>query len=287
MGRLAACQFGRVSRGQLEQLGVGSATIDRWLASGYLHRLLPGVYAVGHLAPSLEGDLATALLYAGQGAMLSHATAIWWLGLSDRRPHMIDVSTPGKRRSMDRVRVHERRAVDRIWHRHLPLTSVATTLLDYAGAVSLDQLRYVLAEAEYRDLLDIEAIKADLGRGKRGSTKLRRALERHEPRLARTRSRLERRFLALCESAGIPLPEGNVKIAGMTVDALWRAERVVVELDGHRGHRTKAQIERDRRRELRLRVAGYPLVIRYTEEQLTVDANSVAGDLIVALRCAA
>ncbi len=251
--------------------------------TGYLHRRLPGVYAVGHVAPSPEGDLAEALLYAGPGAMLSHATAVWWLGLSNRRPHKIDVSTPGRRRSVGRVRVHSRRPPDRVWHRGIPITPISTVLLDYAAAARFDDLRYVLAEAEYHDLLDVELVKAVLVRGKRGTAKLRRALRRHEPRLARTRSRLERRFLKLCEAAGIPLPEVNVKIAGITVDALWRDHRVIVELDGHRGHRTKAQTENDRNRELRLRAAGYPVVIRYTEEQVNREGQTVEADLKSAL----
>jgi hypothetical protein len=115
----------------------------------------------------------------------------------------------------------------------LPVTTVPITLLDYAATASVSRLRRALAEAEYLKLLDLDAVVAELGRGRRGSSRLRRALSRHEPRLARTRSGLERLFFAVCESAGLPLPEVNVRIAGMTVDALWRRERVIVEIDGH------------------------------------------------------
>jgi very-short-patch-repair endonuclease len=283
LSRLAEQQAGRVSRRQLERLGVARATVSRWVEAGYLHHRLPGVYAVGYVAPGIEGELAEALLYVGPGAMLSHHTGVWWRGLTDRRPFMIDISTPRRCRSLDRVRVHCRRPPDREWHRGFPTTPITTTLLDYAVVAPLDQLRYVLAEAEYHNLLDIEAVATELGRGRRGSAKLRRALKRHQPRLARTRSRLERRFLELCEAARIPLPEVNVKIAGMTVDAVWKEAGVVVELDGTRGHRTKAQIERDRGRELQLRAAGLPVVNRYTEEQVVFDAEAVARDLALAL----
>jgi len=68
-------------------------------------------------------------------------------------------------------------------------------------------------------------------------------MDRHEPRIALTRSELERRFLALCESAGLPLPEVNAVVEGWTVDALWCRERVVVELDG----RDKPQLTRSDR----------------------------------------
>jgi very-short-patch-repair endonuclease len=62
------------------------------------------------------------------------------------------------------------------------------------------------------------------------------------------------------------------------VDAIWRASSVAVELDGHRAHRTRAQTETDRRRELRLRAAGYT-VVRYTEQQLAVQQELVRADL--------
>jgi predicted transcriptional regulator of viral defense system len=92
VSRLAARQFGRIAWRQLSALGVGKATISEWTATAYLHRVLPGVYGVGHLAASFEADLAAALLYAGPGAALSHATATWWLKLSERRPITIDVT---------------------------------------------------------------------------------------------------------------------------------------------------------------------------------------------------
>lgn len=63
--------------------------------------------------------------------------------------------------------------------------------------------------------------------------------------------------------------------AGWLVDALWCEQRVVVELDGLAGHRTRAQLERD----LELRGAGYH-VPRYTWRQLTEAPEAVVTDLL-------
>jgi very-short-patch-repair endonuclease len=71
-------------------------------------------------------------------------------------------------------------------------------------------------------------------------------------------------------------------VSGILVDAVWRAARVVVELDGLQGHRSRAQIERDRMNDLRLRAAGYT-VLRYTWEQLTKEPELVLSDLKLAL----
>src|SRR5579884_4166833 len=92
--RLANRQSGRIAWRQLRELGSADAAIHRWVKQSYLHRTLPGVYTVGHDAPSVEGDLAAAVLYAGPGAMLSHETAAWWWRLIDKPPATIEVTTP-------------------------------------------------------------------------------------------------------------------------------------------------------------------------------------------------
>lgn len=103
VARLASRQLGRISHAQLIALGAGKAQIARWRTDGYLYRVLPGVYAVGHLADSPDARLSAALLYAGPGAMLSHATAACWWGLLDQPPVRIEVSIAGERLSLDGV----------------------------------------------------------------------------------------------------------------------------------------------------------------------------------------
>src|SRR5205807_1034807 len=132
--------------------------------------------------------------------------------------------------------------------------------------------------ADYRDLLDLGAVEAALGRGRPGSARLREALAEHLPRLARTKSGLEIAFLELCESAGIPLPEVNVWVAGWEVDALFRDQRIAVELDGYGNHRSPAQVKRDRRKELDLRKAGL-LPVRYSPEQVYDQPQEVIADV--------
>jgi very-short-patch-repair endonuclease len=162
------------------------------------------------------------------------------------------------------------------------VTTVERTLLDLAAVLAFPELRRAVAEADYRRLLDVKAIHRCLGRGRPGSADLRRALECHLPRLAETLSVLEERFLALCESSRLPMPKVNAKVDGLMVDALWRDQRVIVELDGHRSHATPTAIERDRHRELALRASGYR-VLRYTWQQVTSQPGLVARDLRRAL----
>jgi hypothetical protein len=278
VAQLAGRQFGRVSAPQLGLLGIHKQTIHRWVGQGYLHRVLPRVYAVGHRAPTVESNLTAALLYAGPGAMLSHATAAWWVGLTGSRPHRIDLSTPRGCRSLPGVHVHRRRSLERAWHKGLPVTRLEQTLLDYAAQTSLTNVRLALARADYDRTLNATAIAAVLKPGRPGSARLRVALERHMPRLADTRSRIEIAFIELCETYNIPLPEVNARLPGWTVDILWRKQRIVVELDGPGNHRTPAQVRRDRRKDMALRALKF-FVLRYSDEQVLYQGAAVMQEV--------
>jgi hypothetical protein len=282
VARVAGKQFGRISRVQLTALGVPDATVAHWLTAGYLYRVLPHVYAVGHLARTTESDLMAAVLYAGPGAMLSHATAAWWIGLVASEPYTIDVSTPRRCRSITRIRVHQRRLIERQHRRGLPVTPLAQTMLDYAARAPLSRVRLALARADYQGGLNPQALESELRSGRPGSRQLRRALTSHQPQLARAKSGLEVVFFELCEAEGLPLPELNANIAGWEVDALWRAACLAVELDGPGNHRSPAAIRRDRRKELELRAAGLA-VLRYSDDQVEHEPATVMAEVRSAL----
>lgn len=271
-------QWGVIARRQLLSCGVGRGQIASWIGRSLLLPVHPGVYAYGHGVLPSEGRMVAALLYAGKGSGLSNDTGMWWYGLVESEPSTVSVSAPGRRASLPGVDVHHPRTLELVTHRRFPITSLARTTLAYAATHSLAEVRRALSEADYRGLLDIDAIKAVCGRGHKGSAKLLSALERHEPRLAYSRSRLERKFIELCRRFGLPLPELNVRLGRMTVDAMFRANRVVVELDGYRAHHSPAQLARDRRRELQCRRLGFA-VLRYTEDQIDNEPELVAADV--------
>jgi Transcriptional regulator, AbiEi antitoxin/Protein of unknown function (DUF559) len=275
---LAKRQHGVISRKQLVSAGIGSATIARWLASTRLHRTHPGVYALGHSALSLDARLIAGLLYAGAEAVFSHTTAAWMWSLIDAEPKRIHLTAPGRRRSLPDVRVHYSRHIERAIGRELPVTTVPRTLLDLAAMVTPRQLRRALAEADHHGWLDRAAVEAVLRSGRTGSRAVRAALDLHLPQLARTLSVLEERFLELCKSAGLALPEVNAKVGLMRVDALWRDRRLAVELDGGPAHGGVAAMKRDRERELALRARGL-YVVRYTWDQIVKRPDAVVADL--------
>jgi Protein of unknown function (DUF559) len=253
--------------------------IARWLRTGRLHRLHRRVFAVGPTAVSLEGRLFAALLHAGSDAVLSHTTAAWIWSLIDAEPTRVHLPTPGRRSSSPDVRIHHTRRVEAVEHGGFRLTPVARTLLDLASLVSGRQLRRALAEADYRRVLDPVELESVLGKGRSGSRALRAAWDAHLPQLAKTLSVLEERFLDLCQQAGIATPEVNGRVGRMRVDALWREQRVAVELDGAAAHGGWAAIKRDRQREIALRAKGFQ-VVRYTWDQVSKQPATVVADLL-------
>jgi very-short-patch-repair endonuclease len=276
---VAAEQWGVIGHDQLRSCGVSARAVPRWHATGKLHELHPRVYAFGHGFVPIEGRLVAALIHAGSGAVLSHSTAAWWWGLIDGPPRDIEVSRIARARSVPGVRVHQPRHLHPTRHRRFPITTVAQTLLDFAAGASLNAVRNALAKAEYLNLLDVQAVEAVLGRGRRGAARLRSALKRHQPRLADARSRTERVFISLCESARIAVPEVNVKLHGWTADFLWRTQGLVVETDGYGNHHTPAQVDRDRRMDLTFRRAGLT-VNRYSRQQVEHDGETVIADVL-------
>jgi len=276
---LAGSQFGRITWAQLRLLGAGGATVSLWVRSGYLIRVLPRVYAVGHLASSRAATLFEAILYAGPGAMLSHGTAAWWRGLLSWPVALTHISTPRQVESLHGLRIHGRRNVERETINGLPVTTVTQTLLDLAATEPLKLIRRALAQLEYTGAFDPRDLRAACGQGRPGSAALNRALNIHLPELAHTRSELEIEFLLLCERYGLPMPKMNRKLHGEEPDAWWAQFNLVVEIDGDGNHRTPAQRSRDRRKEVVLREHGLT-VLRYDSDLITRTPRAVRRDLL-------
>jgi hypothetical protein len=271
----------------MQVLGAPRATVAGWVKSGYLTRVVPKVYAVGHDAPSEMADLWTAVLYAGPGGMLSHESDAHHRGLIIYPPRTIHVSTPrSKIRSIPGfITVHCERRVTRVWHNGLPCTKIAQMLLDLAATSDSKLVRRALSVLDYKKQLDPGSIKAITATGRRGSKALLRALDEYRPQDAHVNGKLEEGFLDFCEAGGIPIPKVNVWIHDIEVDAYWPDHGLVVEMDGDAKHSSRAQRRKDRSNEVKLRAHGLR-VVRYDWALLHAEPEAMCADLLGQLAAA-
>ena len=85
---LARRQHGVVTRRQLLALGFTSKQIERRMATGRLHPVAWGVYAVGRPDLSRHGRWLAAVLSCGRTAVLSHESAAALYGIRGGAPRV-------------------------------------------------------------------------------------------------------------------------------------------------------------------------------------------------------
>jgi predicted transcriptional regulator of viral defense system len=277
-------QHGVVARDQLRTLGLGKAAIEHRVRAGRLHRLHPGVYAVGHVLLSSFGRFVAAVFACGPGAVLSHWSAAHLHRLLASARTRVDVLSPRDRRPKRGIAHHRTRSLppgDVTVIEGIPVTTVARTLLDLAGVARPRQLERALDQAEVLGTFDLAAIEAILARanGHRGAARLRAALALQQRSSTLTRSGLEEAFLTLVDAAALPRPRLNVRLCGFTVDAYWPESGLVAEIDSFRYHRRRRSFEADRRRDIALQTAGLR-VVRVTDTRIEFEPEGVVEDLV-------
>lgn len=277
---IARRQHGVVSRAQLEAAGVSWGAIKHRLAAGRLTRLHRGVYRLGPVHSPLASPMA-ATLVCRPSAVLGHHSAAALLGIRRPRPGPMDVTvTKGHPESRTGIEVHRTRTLrdDEVTtFKGIRTTTAARTLLDIAPDLSRKHLTRAIEEAQIQGHLDHLSLADAIGRahGHRGVAAL-RAASPTEVRM--TRSEAERRALELIRAAELPEPRTNARVAGCEVDLLWRAERLIVEVDGFAYHGSREAFERDRERDAELSALGFR-VARVTWRQLADAPEAVVARL--------
>ncbi len=267
-------------------IGYSRNQITEDLASGRLHRLYRGVYAVGHTRLTLRARWMAAVLACGPNAVLSHRAAAALHALRPAPKGDIDVTVPGHRAGQPGIHVHGVR------HLHpddcttidgIPVTSLERTLLDYAETSDEQWTRLAIEAAQRQEGLDAARYQAMLARNPGRSTRTLRAMMSQvadEPPW--TQSDVERRLLAGLRAAGMPEPQVNTLVEGELVDLYWRREQLVVEVDGDFWHRTPAAREKDRRRDVKLQLCG-TMVARFGDRRVMQELQAVVSEIAALL----
>jgi very-short-patch-repair endonuclease len=282
---VARRQHGVVSREQLRALGLGDAAITQRIAAGRLHRVHQGVFSVGHTVLGRSGRWMAAVLACGPEAALSHASAAALWGLQRGEPNIVDVTARRTGRKRPGIRIHRpRRPAETTTHEGIPVTTPARTILDLAATSTRSRLEHLLDQAEIRELTDYPSLDA-LARahpGHHGAEKLKRTLHAYYAGTDLKRSDLEILFRQLCRDHHLPTPRINQPIAGKQVDFLFAEQRLIVETDSWRYHKTRRAFEDDRARDVLTTTAGYR-TLRFTDRQLTRQPRRVASAIATVL----
>jgi very-short-patch-repair endonuclease len=268
-------QHGVISRDQLLALGFSEAAIRHRVKTGRLHRIFPGVYAVGRRELTRHGLFIAAVLACGDRAVLSHASAAELWGIRRREPGPIEISVPRTRRvRRTGIRAH-RRAVVVTTRRHgIPVTTPIWTVVDLAPRLSGDEREALIGEADKLDLVHLRPLRAALDDmpGQPGVAILKELINRHT--FVLTHSQLERWFVPIAFRVGLPRPTSQVWLDKYRVDFLWPELGLVVEADGGRYHRTAMQQTIDARRFQAHAKAGL-VPLRFTHWQIRYAPHEV------------
>jgi hypothetical protein len=286
IARIAKQRHGVVTRRLLLTAGIARKQIQRRLARGTLLAVYPGVYRVGHSAPSTEARYLAAVDACGDGAVLCGFAAANLYGLLKGSPPAPEVTATTKRRARG-VITHRARAIDprdRTTFKRIPITTVARTVTDLAPGLSLNVLARAYHEGEVRHGLKPSQIEDVLAR--RPTTKGRRNLEAiiHGDHPV-TLSFMERAFLKLLKEHNLPLPLMNRPRDGHWIDCRWPEHRLTVELDSYRYHRSRHAWQQGHDRERAARARGDEFR-RYTYADVVEDPSRMMDELTAHLSAA-
>jgi very-short-patch-repair endonuclease len=288
---LAADQEGLLSSEQLRSGGVTAWTQRRLVADGWIFRLAPRVYALRGSPDTHRRRLRCGLLCLGERSWVSFEAAATLHGLDRSRPHAVEFTIDRSRRPpVLPFAVHTTKRLDPIDHVVVDgfrVMSATRTVFDLALArAHPHRIEAAIDSAVRLQLSSPEALVRRLS-GLRGSGRWGCRLVEDMITDSGGHTHLERRFLELVRSAGLPTPRKQVVFRSdgrhvARVDFLFDAFDVVVEVSGQKGHASPSERARDAQRRNELQDLGLR-VFEYTFDDVTRRRDMVLRTLLARL----
>ena len=249
-----------LTREELLEAGLGAGAIKYRRRKGTLHAEYPGVYAVGTPAMSAWERSMAAVKACGKGSLLADEGALAHWGWKPW-PWQLAVLTPNDRRPKGLI-VHRSQTLtnrDRAVHLGIPVTSPARTILDAATYLPGRVLTRTVNDALHTSHLTRAKLKQICGLHPTHAG-ARLILPFYDTTDGPTRADWEDTFPVWCVKHDIPKPILAYRIGPFTVDAIFLAERLIIELDGWESHSGHDSFEDDRDRDADNMLVGYPTV---------------------------
>lgn len=267
------------------------AISHRLRPGGRWQRLLPGVYAAVTGAVTADQRDMAALLYGGQGSVITGRAALRGLLITGALAERVDVLIPAPRRrqSTGFAAMHRTIRMPALFVTEGPLlyAMAPRAVADAARfATSLAEARAIVAGAVQQRRCPVDLLVKELAAGPRnGSARLRRVLGEVADGV---RSVAEGDFRELILRAGLPRPLFNepVRRADGSViavaDAWWAEARVAGEVDSREWHLSPADWERTMRRHNELARCGVQ-VLHFSPRQIKAEPRAVVAAIAGAL----
>jgi very-short-patch-repair endonuclease len=285
-------QAGAISRAQAQACGLTRRMIERRVSSGRWTPIHRGVYSIAGVPPSWLTTVWAAALAAGEGAVVSHETALLLDGLSDRmlprRPIKLTLRH-GTHPYVPGAIVHQLgdlapRHIAR--HRSgLMVTTAARGIVDVSATVGERHLGHLVDDLIVARLVSLAQISCCLRdvtrRGKPGVRALGRVLDDRRDGYVPPHSELERKLFEVLAAGGLPRPRRQVPLPGRgaiegVVDAAYPDVRLVIEADGRRWHTRVRDLARDHLRDAEAARVGWQ-TLRLLYEQIVGDPHETCA----------
>lgn len=293
LSSFASVHHGIFRSSDAAQLGVTRDRLRHLVRTGWCVAVCRGLYRVTAAPQTGHQALLLEVWAHDDGAVASHrAAAFLWALVAYRspRPEVTLAHGRNQRRSgpthvslwLPEAHVTTRESI--------PVTRVARTLFDLAGVEPKGRVEVALDDALARRLCSLRQVNqvffALARRGRKGTATMRELLEDRGEGYVPPASALERLARKVFAEQGIEMPTfevhlGDDELIGR-VDCVWRAARLVVELDGWRYHGSRSAQRADRLRDNRLMASGWR-VIRITWDDLNDRPHEVAAQIRTAL----
>jgi very-short-patch-repair endonuclease len=263
--------------------GLRYRTVRRRIHVGRWQEPAPGVVCRTTGTLTLRQQLLAALLYVGPGAAVSHASAV---ALWCRTPEP-------DRTVVTAAQGHHPVSTPSVWVRQStrpfrplgiagvrvtpPARSVLDAALDLRRLADVDAL---FGRAVQRRLVTVDELADELAAAPSAGSRLPR--QAMSALTAGSHAASEAQLCRLLRRAGVPTPELNAPVETSLgiryVDALWRALRRGVEIDGRAFHLDAAAWQADLQRQTAIQSAGIVL-LRIPARRLWTEPGAVVAEI--------
>jgi very-short-patch-repair endonuclease len=191
-----------------------------------------------------------AVLWGGEGSAVSHITAARLLRITSTPVDRVHLTVPyGCGLRTKDVAIHH---------------SATRTIVDCAASLGDEALEVAFEQARRMGVTSAHVLASRAeelcGRGRPGSSRVRRLLAVQDPNERALESRLELKLARLLRTSSLPKPVRQFPLGRFRLDFAWPSARIGCECDGFEHHGSRLAWKRDRARLAAIEVARWRIV---------------------------